>query len=269
MVKKLYKHELLAWLRVLTIIFGIVLGVSVMHRIIQLFENDSVYYSIVNGSVSFMYGIALLVCSVAPLVFGVVRFYKNLFTGEGYLSFTLPVRSADHLWVKLWTAVGFSILSVIVCAVSVLIVTAGDVFTEICKAGAYLLNRIPQNMVGHAVGYCLEFLVLLVVSTAGSFLLYDACICIGQLFRKNRILAAVGVYFGYNVISQILGTVLGVAMVILEASGAMDGVYAYAQTHAAEMVHIILCGSIAATGMCALVCWLICHHIIRKRLNLE
>ena len=68
MVKKLYKHELLAWLRVLTIIFGIVLGVSVMHRIIQFFENDSMYYSIVNGSVSFMYMIALLVCSVAPLV---------------------------------------------------------------------------------------------------------------------------------------------------------------------------------------------------------
>lgn len=269
MVRKLYKHEILAWLRVLAILFGIVLAVSVMHRIIQLFENDSVYYSIINGSVSCMYGIALLVSSAAPVVFGVVRFYKNLFTGEGYLTFTLPVTPADHLRVKLWTAVGFSVVSGIVCLVSVLIVTAGDVFTEICKAVAYLLEMIPEKMVGHAVGYCLEGVVLLVASTAGSFLFYDACMCIGQLFRKNRILAAVGVYFGFSVVSQILSTVLGVALAILEASGALDGIYAYAETHVAETVHIFLGGSIAATTVLTLVCWLICHHIIRKKLNLE
>lgn len=269
MVRKLYKHEILAWLRILAILFGIVLAVSVMHRIIQLFENDSVYYSIVNGSVSFMYGIALMVCSVAPVVFGIVRFYKNLFTGEGYLTFTLPVTPADHLRVKLWTAVGFSVVSGIVCLVSVLIITAGDVFTEICKAAAYLMNMIPKNMVGHAVGYCLEGVVLLAASTAGNFLFYDTCMCIGQLFRKNRILAAVGVYFGFSVVSQILSTVLGVVLAILEASGALDGVYAYAETHVAETVHILLGGSIAVTTAFTLVCWLICHHIIRKKLNLE
>lgn len=269
MVKKLYKHEILAWMRELSILFGIVLAVSVMHRLIQIFESESLYYDIVNGSVTFMYALALLVCLVAPEIFGVVRFYKNLFTGEGYLTFTLPVRASDHLWVKLWTAVGFSVLSGIVCILSAVIVTAGDVFTEICKAGAYLLGMIPEEMTGHAVGYCLEVLALLIVSTAGSFLLFDTCICIGQLFRKNRVLAAVGVYFGFNVISQILGTILGVAMVILETTGVLSGIYAYAEANAAQMVHIILSGSAVLNGVFALLCWLICHHIIRKKLNLE
>lgn len=269
MVRKLYKHEILAWLRVLCIIFGIVLAVSVLHRVIQIFENDSLYYSIINGSASFMYGMALLVCIMAPVVFGVVRFYKNLFTGEGYLTFTLPVRAADHLWVKLWTAVGFSVVSGIVCVISVLIITAGDVFTEICKAVAYLLKMIPEKMTGHAVVYCLEMLALLVVSTAGSFLLYDTCICIGQLFRKNRILAAVGVYFGFSVVKQILSTLLGVVLAVLEASGSMDGIYTFIETHVAEAAHIFLCGSTVATAVFALLCWLVCHFIIRKKLNLE
>ena len=42
MVKKLFKHEFLAWLRVLPIIYGITLIVAGMHRLLQVFENDSV-----------------------------------------------------------------------------------------------------------------------------------------------------------------------------------------------------------------------------------
>lgn len=269
MVKKLYKHETLAWFRVLSVIFGIVLAVSAMHRIIQIFENDTIYYSIISGSASFVYTLAVMTCLAAPVVFGVVRFYKNLFTGEGYLSFTLPVTPANHLWVKVVTAVVFSLLSALVCLVSVLIVTAGEVFTEICNAAEYLIRQIPQDIAGHLAGYCAEILVLLIVSFFASFLLNDACICIGQLFRKNRILGAVGVYFGYYVITQILSTIMGVMLVILEETGSLDAIYSFIEKHEMETVHIALCGSIAVTAVMALVYWLICHHIMRKKLNLE
>lgn len=269
MVKKLYKHEFLAWLRVLPIVYIITLSVAAVHRIIQFFENDTVYYGIISGSAIFVYVIALLACAFTPIIFGITRFYKNLFTGEGYLTFTLPVTPGNHLWVKALTAVAFGILSTLVGLLSVVIITAGDVLVEIWKAAEYLLKMIPQEYAGHLLGYGGEFLALLLVSGFGTYMLYYTCICIGQLSRKNRVLAAVGVYFAFYMISQVFSTVLGIVMAILEETGALESIYLWVERNALETVHIVLGGSVVISLVWSLVYWLICHTIIRKKLNLE
>lgn len=269
MVRKLYKHEFKAWFRIMSIILGITLAVAGMLRIIQLFETNTVYYNIINGSAIFMYVIALLACLVSPVIFGIVRFYKNMFSGEGYLTLTLPVTPANHLGVKVTTAVVFSILSFVVCMVSVMIVTAGEVFTEICKAADYLVKMIPEDITGHLIGYCIEFFLLMLVALFSTYLLYYTCICIGQLFRKNRVLAAVGVYFGFYVLNQILSTILSVVMVVLEETGMLDAFYLLIGEHPRETVHLVFAGMIVLSGILSLVYYLICHGIIRKRLNLE
>ena len=54
MVKKLYKHEFLAWLRVIVIVWGIALLTAGFNRVLQIFENDSIYYGILLGSGIFL-----------------------------------------------------------------------------------------------------------------------------------------------------------------------------------------------------------------------
>lgn len=269
MVKKLYKHEFLAWLRVMSVIWIISLAVSGLHRLIQLFESDTIYYEIVIVSATFVYAVAMLACLVAPEIFGVVRFYRNFFTGEGYLTFTLPVTQRAHLWVKVTTAVCFTLISVAVCLLSGLIITAGEVFSEIVKAADYLIAMIPEDISGHLALYILEYAVLMVIAIFSSHLLFDTCICIGQLFRKNRIVAAVIVYFGLHTVSQIFGTVLSVAMVILEEAGVWETLAAFVAEHPLTFFHILLCACIVLSALLALVYWVICHTILRKRLNLE
>lgn len=269
MVKKLYKHEFLAWLRVMPILYGLMLAMAAINRCIQLFENDSVYYDIIFGSSVTIYVIVLIAGIAAPLLFGVVRFYRNLFTGEGYLSFTLPVTPANHLWVKVVTAVSFSLLSVLVTALSGVIITAGEVFHEVCKAIAYLLKEIPQALAGHLALYCLEMVVLSIVSAFAAYFLYYMCICVGQLFRKNRILAAVGVYFGVYLLTQIFGTGLSIVMVILETAGVLDHLLMLLEEYPKEAVHISLCAGILISTVISAVCYLVSHWVIRKKLNLE
>jgi hypothetical protein len=269
MVKKLYKHEFLAWLRVMPILYGLMLAMAAINRCIQLFENDSVYYDIIFGSSVTIYVIALAAGIAAPMLFGVVRFYRNLFTGEGYLSFTLPVTPANHLWVKVVTAVSFSLLSVLVAALSGVIITAGEVFHEICKAIAYLLKEIPQALAGHLALYCLEMTVLMILSAFSAYFLYYMCICVGQMSRKNRILAAVGVYFGVYLLTQILGTGLSIVLVVLEAAGVLDHLLMLLEEYPKEAIHISLCAGILTSTVISAVCYLVCHRIIRKKLNLE
>ncbi len=269
MVRKLYKHEFLSWLRVLPLIYAITLLTATFHRVLQIFETDSIYYTIVNVSALVLYAVSILVCLAAPMVFGVVRFYKNLFTGEGYLSFTLPVNTTTHLNVKVITPVVFSLISMLVCALSACIITAGEVFTELWNAAGYLWKQVPAMYQNHIAGYIAEFCVLWIVALFASVLLYNSCVCIGQLAKKNRIPLAVGSYFIYYFISQILSTVMIIVLTGMSMTGKLDPYIAFIDKHPLATVHIFLWGGIVLTGLLALAFWLVCRFILHRKLNLE
>lgn len=269
MVKKLFKHELLAYARVLLPIYGIVLGIAAISRLIQAFETDSILFDILNGSAVFAFVVSATVCLVAASIFSIVRFYKNLFTGEGYLTFTLPVTTNQHLWVKLLAALVWDTASLITALLSVCIITAGDVFAEITKAIAYLWEQIPEQIGGHLVFYILEFLCILLFATVYEHLLIYTCISAGQLFRKNRILAAVGVYYGLYIVMQVISTVVTVCITILGEAGVFDPLGAFIEQHPLPTVHIVLCAAAVLSAGGAAICYAVTHHILSRRLNLE
>ena len=125
MVKKLYKHEFAAWLRVIVFFWAATLLTAGINRIVQIFENDSIIYKILLVSGFVMYFISIFVTLAAPTIFGIVRFYKNFFTGEGYLTFTLPATKKQLLFVKISTAVCMGAASFLVCLLSGCIIMAG------------------------------------------------------------------------------------------------------------------------------------------------
>ncbi len=269
MVKKLFKHECFALGRVLLLVQGILLAVALSTRVIQFFEADHFAYNMVLVLAVIVLVIANLVNLMAPLVMGVVRYYKNLFTAEGYLSFTLPVTPAQHLFVKLSATLVFQLLAVCVSLVSVVIATAGEVLSEIGLAVQYLLNHLNIVAQGHTVLFVIEWIVLCAVVFLSQLLLYYGCISIGQLSRKkNRVLAAVGVYFGYYVIVQIISTVFTIVMGIISDNMEIADYVSTAQETIAA-IHIGLCGLIVWTLIVSAVYFLISHTIMRKKLNLE
>jgi len=269
MVKKLFKHEFIAWLRITWVAALAVLTLAGAHRLLQLFETDSPIYILINVLFLLAYFLTLMVALCFPTFFAMIRFYKNLFTGEGYLSFTLPVTPTQHLWVKSLTATVMSMGIGIVCLLSGLIITAGDVFTEIWKLAAYYLGKLNADQTWNVVFGCLETVLMLLVSTFSGHLLYYACICLGQRFRKNRLLASVGIYFAYYYISQIFGIILGVVMEVLEISGALSSMSAYMNAHVSLTVHVSMLISLVLSAVQGVVCFLICRHTMTKKLNLE
>ena len=269
MVKKLYKHEFLAWLRVLPIFFGITLLTAGFHRILQLFESDSIYYNIINISALVLFFVSVMVSIAAPIVFGIIRFYKNLFTGEGYLTFTLPVKTTTHIWVKSLTTLTFCVGSAIVCFAAFCLITAGDVLAELWNAGIFLLEKIPAKYAGHIAGYVAEGCVLLLIAMFATIMLYNSCLCIGQLAKKNRILLSVGAYFGYYLLTQVVGTVFVITFTILETTNALVPIYRYINEHPLASIHQGLSVGILWYSLLSLVFFLVCRFILRKKLNLE
>ena len=101
-------------------------------------------------------------------------------------------------------------------------------------------------------------------------MIYYTCICVGQLVKRNRILAAVGVYFGLYVITQIASTVL---MVVLSVTGAMDkfGVWIsnLKEAQLLNWLHGFIWIAIGAVLLVGVLFFLISRLIISRKLNLE
>ena len=130
MVKKLFKHEILSYMRLWVPTQIILLAVAFFMRILLFFESDQAIFNIVFGSSVFVYVVACLASMGITFVFGIIRFYKNLFTHEGYLTFTLPVSARAHIFVKLITATLFGVFTDLVIIFSGIIITSGRPLVE-------------------------------------------------------------------------------------------------------------------------------------------
>lgn len=269
MVKKLFKHEFLAYARVMSIIYIILLTVAAATRVIFIFESDTVAYDIVSTISVITYCVSVFAALGFSFVMGVVRFYKNLFTSEGYLSFTLPVTASQHIAVKLITAVSMNLLTWVMVLLSVCVVTAGELLVEIWKALGFLLDKLYELTGIQSVFIGGEFALLLLVASFTSVLLYYTFISIGQLFKKNRILAAVGAYFVYYILTQIVSTVLSVFLSLFAATGAFEEIGLWIAGHPYETVHIALGGFILLEAVFAVIEFIVVRLIITKKLNLE
>ena len=257
MVKKLYKYEFFAWLRIMPIVYGILLFASISFRLTNFFE-DNRFFSLLYTSAFLIYFVSLAVCLVAPMVFGITRFYRNLFTGEGYLTLTLPVAPATHIWVKVLTASVFSTISVIIVIVSGVI--SGFLNTVLPLVGFSQFVDVYLDSIVFL--FFFELLPYLVVTCISSHLLYCFCICVGQMFRKNRILAAVGTYFALQLALQILSTIGSILLMSAYDAGANI-------SSATASSSGSLWGATIWSFLTGLFYYLVSHHIIAKKLNLE
>lgn len=267
MVKKLFKHEFLAMGRlILPLIIGI-LGIGTLTRLIYLFESDTLIFNIVGISAFVLLFIGILSSLVLCTVFGIIRFYKNLFSSEGYLSFTLPVTPTQHLVVKLLTAVTCFILTVIASFASLCIAFSGEALVEIFKAIGFIFNSINEYVIGASdtTLYIVEFILLLLFSVFYMFLLFYTCITIGQTAKKGRIGKAIATYFIYYGITQVVGTVL----IIVNALLGDKGILTFAINNPELFVHAFFCAEIAVISVLSLVFFLISRHIMNKKLNIE
>ena len=271
MVKKLFRYEFTAWLRSM-LPFYITLGaMALTARFVQLFERDTQAYRTVFWSAVALLIAAVIVCLVMTVIMGLVRFYKNLFSSEGYLSFMLPVTPLQHLLTKSLTALGMMLIS---CAASLLagaIAASGRPLAEFVKAVLYILRTL-----GDYFGLSMPFFVLegfvggcMFILAAYMFLYF--CLCVGQLARKHRILAALGVFLGFYVLAQVLmvvllvnfDTVIGWAPLVW-----WDHLFCVMDPPTLPL-HIALCAALVWHVLLAAAFTVLSKLILSRRLNLE
>ncbi len=270
MVKKLLKHEFAYYLRTFGVFWPIVLVIAAVTRFFRFINDGRVITEIATGSSIFMLVVACIALILLSTVISVVRFYKNMYSSEGYLTFTLPVTNTQHIFVKLLASIGCQIICALTVLVAIFIAISGEIFAEFVDILSFAIEDLVAEIgMANCLFFAIELILLLILSTASGMLLYYGCITVGQTAKKNRILMAVAVYFAYYMVSQIISTIFSIIFILLGSAGAFDSIVAWFESHYIAGMHIMFCGGVLLYGALAAIFWLVTQTIMTKKLNLE
>ena len=223
MFAKLLKHEWRATRGMLGILCLIALGASLLGGVTMCYLTYACTHVNVGNdtleiiSVLFMMAamIAMAIVGVAAVVLYLGRFYKSRFTDEGYLTFTLPVSTHQNLLASLVnTVIGTVLITLVICACGALwlaIAFAGvkDFYQSLWQNFPELWERSWQSLrelLGQIPGSIPVRMVLsAVIGGVSSLVMLMLAVTVGSIVaKKHKILAAVGVYYGIQVLISLV-----------------------------------------------------------------
>ena len=265
-MRKLMKYELRCTGRIMLSIYALTLLLgglcALFYALSSRYESD--FVAIFNGVLIFVFILSVIAALVLSGVIMVYRFYKNLMTDEGYLTFTLPVSTHAILLSKLLTAVIWSVSTVLCALSSVFLATfqIEDIWAGLPEAWQEFLwtaGLSPSRIVLLA----LELAVLLLLSSVASYLLFYAAISLGHSFSNHKILLSVVFYFAFT---TALRTITSVAALIGGVETLPDEAFFWDVDSLLSGVLMISIGLslIEIAGFYTLT-----YFMLKKRLNLQ
>lgn len=213
-------------------------------------------------------------CTWGVLLYLTIRYYKSMYTDEGYLTHTLPVTTNQLLVSKalnfwIWNLLTTAAITISVCAfvavVSVLesgdlsfVVEIIDGFKELCYAINSSAYALPWQF------FLISLLVCMVVTSLSGVLMIIGSVNIGQLWARHRVAGAVLVYIGIYLVQQfVLQIMISNAMFAYMIRGIQTT--SAAVTTVNKMAWIVTVDSI----LFAVALYIASYFILKKRVNVE
>ena len=114
-------------------------------------KNYSEMVGLFSGIIAILYVVAIIAIIIVTLVMIVDRYSKNLLGKEGYLMFTLPVTTGEHIWNKTISAALWTLFSYIVGILSFLLIAlcSGSEVVNMRRHYWQTLLHWRKNFLGH------------------------------------------------------------------------------------------------------------------------
>lgn len=252
MLGKLIKHELRAMLNKFSLVAVIFLVVSVIVRIMTLFEDameDSISFTMSFVFITSVFVIGLVGLNFYALFSSVTRFQKNLFGDEGYLMHTLPVPSYYHIITKFVAGLITWIVSVIISMISITISFFGvNEITGMIEAVSDMFSFVAE--------YPLQSFMAFILTTASYcaliFLCY-LCVCVTNFIPKGKGAVNALMIIGAIIINNIITAIITEFLVNSSIGSEITASLIYT----------------AYFAVVAVVFFFITNRIISRNLNLE
>lgn len=285
MLRKLIKYEWKGFYKMGLILLGVVAFATLLGFLASrspLWSDVRVYDSFAVGlatTISFfsiiLYIILLAGTVYALLIYAAVRFYRTMYTDEGYLLHTLPVTKHQILISKLLVSSIWLFITYIAMFASIVLfimfmmeaVSPGSVgemmaylpglFDELWRE---LGNLSGKDRVELAYLITSLFLSLLVAIPSGIITIFGA-ISLGQLFSKHRVLMAILCYVGINIVMSIISKMV--------RSISYTGIYLYDYDQGLGYLLTLLNSSLVTGLLEGVGFYLLSYFITSRKLNME
>ena len=207
MLRKLLKYEFKHTAKDILSLFGVVIILSVLVKISMLTTantDNSTVAEYLLGMFMFLFILSMGIMFVGVWVILIIRFYKNMYSDEGYLTATLPVTATEHIFSKFITGFTWVMASAVVCVVSFLIIFIGEFsLNDMWQA----ITSVVSDM--RAFGYpsltmcCILILVNMFVAIIQFLLAMQMIIAIGACWPTSRIWATILTFIIYTAVIEI------------------------------------------------------------------
>lgn len=208
MLGKLIKHEFKAVSKILAILHLALVIITILGMIAINFNTTSDNLQLISTLTLIMYIIILIAVAVAVLIYLVVRFYRNLFTDEGYLMNTLPARPFELILSKLIVGFVWCMVNGICTIISIFLLCLSKTSLNDLISGWNDISNALFTESGITIGTFIPYIIFgSIISVAYMLIMFYTSIAIGQTFRNHKVLFSLGAYVVLYVISQIVSTV--------------------------------------------------------------
>lgn len=278
MLKKLLKYDFISIFKYWGLSAAGSFALSIIGGLCTIIlYHDEIMPDILTGSAGVLLAISIFgICAFLALstILIFTRFYKNFFSDEGYLTFTLPVKRSHLLNSKLISSVVMTYMSFLVLMLDTIIIDviypdrAGilEFWEEFFASLIRLFEKTFEVYGVFAIIYAIEIAILMIMFTVFPILLIFCCITFASVVaKKAKILAAVGFYY-------LVQCVIGVFMFFFMLFGG-DSIYMlfsnaseeiYPTLFALMLFMLILIGATFLTILYTVQYWM-----LDRRLNLN
>ena len=265
---KLLRYELKSLLRGLLPIYGAVLAVALCNRVLWLFPLSLHADGPLSGIAAIIaLSVYILLCigvAVLTLIVIVQRFYQGLLGKEGYLMFTLPLKSWQLIGSKLLGAFLVTMLSTIVGICSILILLSyPEIYQDFLAIHwAEIIHDAFVKMPSWPL-FLVEFFFYCCILTFASTLLLYFSMALGHLSHNHRILWAV---IWYVILSTVISALESIVTALVPSLSFLS-VLEHATT--TFQLHLVFWYGIGYYLLQSVVFFIGTNFILNRRLNLQ
>ena len=273
MLGKLLKYEMRATARVFLPTYLLLLVFALLSRFsMAMIDFDVVqtndFLTVILMSVIAVYVFTILGAFIVTFIVLIQRFYKNLTGDEGYLMFTLPVRTWELVASKALSALLWQIATTAAVVFSLFVLLFRPSYLPDIMNGLRIFWAEFTSEFGTGINiaaFMVEFLFAALIGAVEGMLMIYAAISIGHTIQNHRILGAVGAYIGLSVAVQMVSSAVMIPFGLIN----VNRIEFYVTQNPFAILHGAMLAGLLLATVCGVIFFFITTYIMGHQLNLE
>lgn len=271
MLKKLFKYDWRSCWKVpaaVNLFLVLITLVGIISMVSPFWEQGGELIQVLRGTAMMLYIVAIFAGSFSVSIYIAIRYYKGIYTDEGYLTNTLPVTPRQLILSRLLVGViWITVTGLVVCISCFSIISTAAASTD----GVNLMHEVIRAfdeaslIFKDAIGMSLNAFLLLVavyaiIGTFFSVLMFYSAISLGQLFTGHKVMGSVIWYIAEYIIIQTASSLLiNVPLSLSLYNTDNVGMLFKSMLFSSLIISIIFC----------VLMFLLSEYMLKKKLNLD